>query len=139
MFKLPAIYTHICATYAYFKLHSSSIIIYRKEQKNVTVDFLFSFPPPIIPENLTKMKRNRVKFLSLSWISRKHTSTADRWCSTYPLIRHTRNDIIYNATKIITNSLNWNGRAGGMASVIYGSQYGRARRWSGVNRVHRST
>jgi len=28
---------------------------------------------------------------------------------------------MYNATKIITNSLNWNGRAGGMASVIYGS------------------
>lgn len=37
-----------------------------------------------------------------------------------------RDDIIYNATKIITNSLNWNDRAGGMASVIYGSPCGRA-------------
>jgi len=45
----------------------------------------------------------------------------------YPLIWYTRDDnIIYNATKIITNSLNWNGRAGGMASVIYGSPRGRA-------------
>lgn len=112
------------------------------KKKKITVDFLFSFPPPTIPENLTMIRRNRVKFLSLSfsWISCKYTSTADRWCSTYPLIRHTCN-YIYNATKIITNSLNWNGRAGGMASVIYGSYivYGKARRWSGVNQVHRST
>ena len=64
--------------------------------------------------------------LSFSSISRKYTLTADRRCSTtYPLIRHTRDDIIYNATKIITNSLNWNGRTGGMASVIYGSSCGR--------------
>lgn len=36
------------------------------KKKKVNVDFLFSFPPPTIPENLTMIKRNRVKFLSLS-------------------------------------------------------------------------
>jgi len=40
------------------------------KKKKVIVDFLFSFSPPTIPENLTMIKRNRVKFFSLyfSWI-----------------------------------------------------------------------